>query len=427
MNSVDRNAPPTPPRSRLKWVLRAGGALVVLGAVIAGPNLFFYYQWMRPDQPIPTVARGSVDELASPEAAVLDFRTILQDSREKAGLPSMSAAIGFSGDVQWAGATGYADIERRIPATLHSRYRIGSVSKALTGVLLVRLVDAGILEMDAPLSNYLEQMPPQLVPLTARQLASHRSGVRHYSMPSWWLGWWEMYSTRAFASVDEGLSLFRDDPLQFAPGADFKYSTFGYSLLSRLMEGASGENFPQLLKTRLFLHYGMRDSDIDRAGEMRSRVAFYSAGEGLFTPAYPIDSSYKTAGGGLVSTPTDLVQLGVKLLGSEFLSVASKALLWTPVPLADGTPNPQNCAMGWRIDTSERLFGTERPTQIVHHGGIQAGGAAFFMLVPEFGMAVAVVANSGTGEARAVVQDTAYELVRRAVASQRQARPPVAR
>ena len=418
MSSSSRNGTAAPSRNRLKKLLRIVGWLVLLGTVIAGPNLVFYYQWMRPDRPIPKVERDSIDQLTSPgAAAALDFRATLQDSRETVGLPSMSAAIGFNGTVQWAGADGYADIEQRIPATLRSRYRIGSVSKALTGVLLVRMVDAGQVDMDAPLSNYVQQLPPHLAPLTARQLASHRSGVRHYSMPSWWLGWWEMYSTQAFASVEEGLSLFRNDPLRFVPGEDFKYSTFGYSVLSRLMEGASGEDYPQLLNTQLFLPAGMRDSEIDHAGEMPSRVSFYSADSGLFTPAHPTDTSYKIAGGGLVSTPTDLVQLSMKLLGSDFLSAAGKQLLWTPMPLANGSPNPENYAIGWRIDTSERLLGAERPTRIFHHGGVQSGGAAFLMVVPEHDIAVAVVTNSGTRAARAAVQETAYELVRRAVAS----------
>lgn len=406
-------------RGLLRTLLRVVGVLVLLGAVIVSPNLVFYAKWMRPDQPIPELQRGSDDQQASPELSVAmaqDFRAILQDSREKAGLPSMSVAIGFDGGIQWAGANGFSDIEQRTPATLRSRYRIGSVSKALTGVALVRLVDAGRVEMDAPLSNYVQGMPSHLAPLTARLLASHRAGVRHYSMPTWWLGWWEMYSTKAFGSVEEGLVLFREDKLRFVPGEDFLYSTFGYSLLSRLMEGASGEDFPQLLRTQLFLPAGMRDTDIDRAGEMSQRVSFYAADSGLYTPAHPTDASYKIAGGGIVSTPSDLVQMGMTLLGNEFLSNSGKQLLWTPVLLANGSPNPQNYAVGWRIDTSKRLLGAERPTRVLHHSGVQAGGAAFFMLVPEYGIAVAAVTNSGTDAARAEVQEITIALVRRAVA-----------
>lgn len=394
--------------------------LALLLLVVAAPNMFFYYKWMLPKERLPPVDCGSIDQrVASATISSLGFDGILCDSLASAGLPSMSAAIGYGGTVQWAGAVGYADIERRTPATLRSRYRLGSTSKALTGVLLVRLVDAGKVEMDAPISTYVQGLPSHLEPLTASQLASHRGGVRHYSMPTWWLGWWEMYSRQPFNSVDEAMSLFRDDKLLFPPGEGFEYSTFGYTLLSRLMEGASGKDFPLLLRTQLFQAAAMRDSDVDGASEMPHRVSFYTAESGRYSPAYPTDASYKIAGGGMVSTPVDLVKLGLRLSGNDLISDTGKALLWTPMPLSDGSMNPENYAVGWRIDTSKRVLGPNDPTLILHHGGSQAGGAAFFMLVPEYDIAVAVLTNSGTRTARGAVQGTAYELVRRAVASKR--------
>ncbi|MEN1956096.1 serine hydrolase domain-containing protein [Luteimonas changyuni] len=423
MTTPYRRGTDVQPRSRTGKLLRVAAWLALILLVLAGPNIVFYFKWMHPDESIPPVD-DRIDQLASTEAtAALGFGTILHEARAGAGLPSMSGAIGYGGTVQWAGAVGYSDIESRTPATLRSRYRLGSTSKALTGVLLARLVDAGQVDVDAPISSQVQGMPAHLAPLTARQLVSHSGGVRHYSMPAWWLGWWEMYSNQPFNSVDEGLSLFRDDKLLFTPGEGFNYSTFGYSLLSRLMEGASGMDFPRLLEEQLFMPADMQDSDVDRAGEMPRRVSFYSADSGRFTPDYPTDSSYKIAGGGMVSTPVDLVRLGIRLLGSGFVSDAGKQLLWTPMLLSDGAPNPQNYAAGWRIDTSERLLGAGDPTLIFHHGGTQAGGAAFFMLVPEYDMAVAVVSNSGTGTARSAVQETAYELVRRALASKQVASP----
>jgi CubicO group peptidase (beta-lactamase class C family) len=86
--------------------------------------------------------------------------------------------------------------------------------------------------------------------------------------------------------------------------------------------------------------------------------------------------------------------------------------MWTPVVLADGQANEQNYALGWRIDTSTRLFGKDKPTAIIHHGGQQEGGASFLVIAPTLGVSVAVMTNSGTSAARQAVQDTAYELVR---------------
>ena len=80
--------------------------------------------------------------------------------------------------------------------------------------------------------------------------------------------------------------------------------------------------------------------------------------------------------------------------------------------LANGLANEQNYALGWRIDTSTRLFGKDKPTAIIHHGGQQEGGASFLAIAPALGVSVAVMTNSGTSAARQAVQNTAYELVR---------------
>ena len=403
------------PRRLLRHLAR----FVLFSAVLLGPNLVFFGRWHAPTQAIPSATAAQDDQrtaAALPPALAGALSTALRESRERAGLPSLSAAIAFDGQLQWAGATGLADIEAGRAATVESRYRTGSVAKPITAVALLRLVDAGRLDLDAPISTYLPELPAALQPVTARQLASHRGGIRHYSrLPAWWMGWHENYSRKTYGSVAEGLELFVDDAPEFTPGTGFLYSTFGYSLLSRQMEAASGRSFPELLQDEVFGPAGMGGTAIDHAGGMPDRVAFYQAEGGRYTPSYPIDSSYKIAGGGLVGTPTDLARLGLALLGDELLSAAAKQALWTPLALADGSMNPENYGVGWRIDTSSRLLGEARPTRVLHHGGTQPGAAAFFMIVPEHGIVVAVMANSGTGAARAEVQEAAYALVRRVV------------
>lgn len=277
----------------------------------------------------------------------------------------------------------------------------------------MRMVEAGRLGLDDPLSQHVDGLPAELQPLTARLLASHLAGVRHYSrIPPWWMGWHEAFSTTAYPSVAAGLEIFVDDSLRFEPGTDFRCTTFGYSLLARLMEGASGESFEHVLQQQLFEPAGMLDTAVDSRGPMPTRVAFYHARDGRFTAAYPIDSSAKIAGGGMVSTPSDLARLGRALLGDGLVSAGGKDVLFTPLALADGRMNPENYAIGWRVDTSVRLLGADRPTRILRHGGTQPGDAAFLMLVPGHGITVAVMSNSGTRAARAHVQEVAYELAR---------------
>lgn len=413
--------PTSKPRRSLRHrLLRHALAFLAVSAVLLGPNLVFFGKWFWPDQVLPPMPEAQDVHVAAPglpDALVKSLAAALRDSRERAGLPSVSAAIAFDGRLQWAGATGLADVERGLAATPRSRYRTGSVAKPITAIAMMRLAEAGKLDLDAPLSTYVPDLPAAVAPLTARLLASHRAGIRHYSrVPQWWMGWHENYSSRAYPSVAAGLPLFVDDALRFEPGTGFEYSTFGYSLLSRQLEGAAGQEFPALLDTLVFQPAGMVDTAVDTAGPMPGRVAFYQAGQGRFTPAYPIDSSYKIAGGGLVSTPSDLVRLGLAMLGDGLVSETGKREMFEPQALADGRMNPENYALGWRVDTSTRLLGEDRPVQILHHGGIQPGGAAFLMLLPEHGIVVAAMSNSGTGSARAEAQEAAYALARLAIA-----------
>ena len=409
--------PPTTktPPSLGRRLLRHTRNFLITCAILLGPNLVFYGLWSWPNQDVPpSPASQDVQQSAaglSPTLATSLAETLHQ-RRASAGLPSLSAAIGWDGQLQWAGATGHADIERGVKATLRSRYRTGSVAKPMTAVAMMRLVDAGKLDLDAPLSSYVQGLPSPVRPLTAKLLASHRAGIRHYGIPAWWMGWHESHSTQQYDSVAAGLPMFVDDALRFEPGTGFRYSTFGYSLLSRQLEVAAGQDFPSLLATQVFQPAGMVDTAVDTAEPMPGRVAFYEGEAGRYTPSYPINSSYKIAGGGMVTTPSDLVRLGVALLGEDLLSAPAKRQLWTPLALADGRMNPENYALGFRVDDSVRLLGEDRPVPILHHGGIQPGAAAFFVILPEHGIVVAAMSNSGKSAARIEAQETAYALAR---------------
>lgn len=409
-------------RARIgRWLLKHLIRFVVITVVVFGPNIVFFGRYFWPDKPLPKMPSEVVQtevEATSVSAALKPrLAAALVEGRERAGLPSMSGAISWDGRLQWAGATGLADIEANIAATPRSRYRTGSVAKPITAIAMMRLAEAGKLDLDAPLSRYLPKLPVHTAPLSARLLASHQAGVRHYTIiPKWWMGWHENYSQHHYASVEAGLSLFINDRLRFAPGSNFLYSTFGYSLLSRELEVAAGSDFPTLLQTLVFEPAGMIDTKLDGVEAMQERVAFYQAEGNRYTRAWPIDSSYKIAGGGLVSTPSDLVRLGLALSSDTLVSAPGRTAMMQPMPLADGTMNPQNYALGWRIDDSVRLLGADRPVRIWHHGGSQPGAAAFLMILPEHGIVVAAMSNSGTESARLEVQETTYALARLAIA-----------
>ena len=122
------------------------------------------------------------------------------------------------------------------------------------------------------------------------------------------------------------------------------------------------------------------------------KASFYEVEASQFKPIYPTNISNKWAGGGLLSTPTDLVRMGNALQDSSFLSRATKAQLFTPIPLKDGTMNPQRYGMGWRIGTNTRNF-APKEVKVIHHGGTIGGGIALLIMFPEYELTVAMMTN----------------------------------
>lgn len=380
-------------------------------AVVLSNSTYAFSKEPIPAAPAATVSSSTTSAgLSAANAAALDVA--LRTAALKAGVVSMSAAIAIGGELRWAGSFGWADIEGRALASPSTRYRTGSVAKPITAMAMMRLVDHRLLELDAPLGTSIAGLSEESRRITPRQLAAHVSGIRHYSLMEILSSSVGLNGPKHYTSVAEGLDSFIGDGLRFAPGTKFLYSTWGYSLLSRKLELAAGSPFPQLLHTFVFEPCAMQDTAVDGIAPMKARARFYQAGGGNYKLADPIDTSNRIAGGGLVSTPSDLVRLAICAEKDSFLSQAARKTMWTPVILADGQANEQNYALGWRIDTSTRMFGKDKPTAIIHHGGQQEGGASFLVIAPALGVSVAVMTNSGTGAARQAVQDTAYELVR---------------
>ena len=286
MSSVNLSEP-----DMLGKLLKGLGALFVLFLILAGPSGLFWVQWMMPGNAYPADIDTQVRTTGTaPPDLTSRLEQILVERRREGGGPSLSAAVARDGTVLWAGAVGYADLAAGTAATPDVLYRLGSSSKALTGTLLGRLLDAEAIDLDATVGALAPELPEHLHAITVRQLASHTGGVRHYArMPTWLPADNESITPHHYASVEEGLELFADDALTFEPGTGFGYSTFGYSLLSHLMERATGSDFATLLETHLDGPVGtdLRLDDLTVA--MPDRAAPHTTGKGRWGPAWPSD------------------------------------------------------------------------------------------------------------------------------------------
>jgi len=398
----------------LKRGLKIIGGLTGVSVLYVSAVAGYLWAFESAHDPLPAGFLDHYDEYVSPDAnleiasAANDAMTSLASDLQAV---SISGAIAMEGQLMWSGAVGLASVENATPASIRSRYRIGSVSKSLTATALARMVELNMIDLDDSVQKYLPDYPLYESPMTVRQLASHTAGVRHYGMDLTLFPPHDSFLDEHFDDVTDATAYFKDDGLQFPPGSDFAYSTYGYTLLSAVMEAAAGIPFLQLMNELLFEPMEMRATGPENgSGEMKDLVSFYHAADGLYGSTRPIDFSIKWAGGGFVSTPTDLVTLGSALLSDSLIEPETRELFFTPQPLFDGSENPQAYALGWRHHKTVHILGKDHPVDVVHHGGTSVGGVAFFLLVPDHNISIAFMSN-GVGETtRNDLQVLAYRL-----------------
>lgn len=328
-------------------------------------------------------------------------RNTLEEARARHGLPALSVAVAHDGRIVWAAASGWADLEHRTPASLATRYRIGSTSKAVTATALARLVDRGTMRLDAPAGTWAGDLPnPQWAALTPRQLASHTAGIVDYDQNRDLAGLFHsVRERRQFGSVSEALSVFDGNRLTFPPGTGFRYTSFDVILLSALMERAAGIPFLDLLEREITRPLGTASLSADHQDRaVPDRATFYWRKGGILKPWGRVNHSYKWAAGGLIATSSDLARIASAWLDPAYIAPATRDAFWTPQRLANGEINEQGYAIGWRANPNLRLLGEDRPVWNVHHGGVSKGAYSWLVIYPEHRLVIALNANARLDE-----------------------------
>jgi CubicO group peptidase (beta-lactamase class C family) len=294
--------------------------------------------------------------------------------------PGLSVAIGVDGRVEFENGYGLADMENFVPAKAATVYRLASVSKPITAVAAMKLVERHRLTLEDTVGKWVPDVPAALRPITVRQLLSHQSGIRHYTPQ-------EDDSSRHYpqhyASLRDALAIFKNDALVHAPGTKMTYSTYGYTLLGVIIEEASGQNYVDFVGETIFKPLGMRQSGPDDPHAIvpnRSR-GYAKTDVGSLRNAGFMDPSYKIPGGGWLSTAGDMVRFGLALQAGTLLKPESFQQM-TTMQHAGGKADTFY-GLGWIVE-GWGIPGAPRVPGLVWHGGVQLGVTTnLYMLLPE--------------------------------------------
>ena len=329
-------------------------------------------------------------QAAVPPEAITQIDQIVQKARADQKLPAVSVAVELKGHIIFRKAYGLADLENDVPATPDTLIRTGSIAKSMTAVGALELAASGKLDLDAPIQKYCPAFPEKKWPITTRELLGHLGGIRHYEGK-------EPASTVHYYSTADGMTIFKNDPLVAPPGEKFRYSTYGYTVVGCVMEGASGEKYPDYMAEHVFRPAGMTHTFVDSFAIVPHRARGYEKDDdGNVRNAGLMDSSYKIPGGGYVSNPEDLVNFANAVMTDKLLKSDTVQMMWTSQKTSDGKET--HYGLGWGITELDGI-------RIYAHTGGQQGTSTSLIAMPSRDYASAVMINMESIDAAKINDD----------------------
>lgn len=256
-------------------------------------------------------------------------QTVLAQGFDKARLDSFfnvldtanrfmgSVAVSQHGKIIYSKTVGFADVENKLKATGQTKYRIGSISKTFTAVLVMKAVEEKKLSLDQTIDKFFPTIP-NAGEITVSQLLYHRSGIHNFTNDPAYLSWYTTPKTER-----EMVEIIAKAGSDFEPGSKAAYSNSNYVLLSYILEKTLKQPYAALLKKYISTPLGLKDTYLGGKTNTKNKESksYSHAGDWKLQPE--TDLSVPLGAGGIVSTPSDLVKFSDALFGGKLVSPAS--------------------------------------------------------------------------------------------------------
>jgi len=284
---------------------------------------------------------------------------------------SGAVLVADQGNVIYKGGFGLANVEWDAANTPDTKFRIGSLTKQFTSMLVMQQVEEGKLDLNKPISTYLPDYPkPNGNNITIHHLLTHSSGIPNFTaFPEY-----GKYMKMEFSPADL-VKTFADSTLEFTPGEQYNYSNSGYVLLGYILETVTEQSYEDLLQNKIFEPLGMENSGYDHHGPiLPKRATGYFKTLTRSRNADFIDMSVPYAAGAIYSTVGDLYKWDRALYTDKLLSKEFRDKIFSPYISAGRF----NYGYGWAMGNIP-VGNTE--VYVVHHSG---GINGFTALITRF-------------------------------------------
>jgi len=280
--------------------------------------------------------------------------------------------------VIFKGGYGLANREWNIPNAPDVKFRVGSITKQFTSMLVLQQVAKGSIKLDGHISDYLPYYRKDTGSrVTIAQLLSHTSGIPSYTDDSKFFP----DVSRNYYAVDDFVTKFCSGDLQFEPGTKFHYDNSGYFVLGAILEHVTGKKYEDLLQENILTPVGMRDTGYDHWATIIAKRAsgYQETFDGIENAPY-LDMALPYAAGSLYSTVEDLYKWDQALYTDKLLPADLKRKLFTP--------NLEEYGFGWAIHVIAKDQPSPGKTMITHGGGINGFNTNEVRLVDDHSLIV---------------------------------------
>jgi CubicO group peptidase (beta-lactamase class C family) len=304
------------------------------------------------------------------------------DERARAGAFSGVVLVAKNGIPIYSAAYGLADREANVPNKVETPFNLGSMNKMWTAIAIAQLVEAGKVDLDATVGKYVPDMPNQDIrdKVKVRHLLSHTSGMGSYMRKGF------LREKTFVTKMSDYIPFYADEPLSFTPGERMQYSNSGFAVLGLIIERVSGQSFYDYMQKNILDKAGMkRAAYIDRRSHPKDLATGYTKPDdgGALMPNWDLIEQHSSPAGGAYANAADLVAFSRALWSGKLVN-HNLVRQFTTGQVAMG---PQ---MQYAFGFGTGAIGKWR--QVGHNGGI-AGANAEFMMFPDRGVDVVVLAN----------------------------------
>ncbi len=282
-----------------------------------------------------------------------------------------SLAVSKNGTVVYQKTIGYSNVDKKQEATADTKYRIGSISKMFTTVLVFQLIEEGKLKLETTLDKYFPQIP-NADKITISNMLNHRSGIHSFTDDAEY----QIYMTSPKTS-DELVAIIAKAPANFKPNGKAAYSNSNFVLLGYIVEKIEGKPYSKILKERITSKIGLQNTYLGGKTSLETGESYSYRFEKTWVKQPETDMSIPGGAGAIVSTPRDLTKFIEALFAGKLIS-------------KDNLDRMKTVTEGYGMGMFQIPFREKKAYG--HNGGID-GFVSSLGYFPDEGLAVAYCSN----------------------------------